>query len=259
MYGTGTAILRPGLAPTPGIMQTKLLTFFRWLFFGSLLLVAGFISCLTAMRLAIRGNEVVVPTLAGKTLEEGNRQLVASSLRIKVESRRFDDRIPKDRIVSQIPVPNSQLKREQSVRVILSLGEKKLPVPKLAGETIRAGQILLLKRGFTLAMLSTIYSPFHEKDMIIAQNPPPEAQLAKSLLMSILVSGGSKPKDFLMPDLLGMDFEPASKKITEAGLKLGDATYQSLPGIAKGTILRQSPAVGSKLSEGGTISMEINR
>jgi beta-lactam-binding protein with PASTA domain len=240
-------------------MQTKLLSFFRWLFFGSLLLVSGFVSCLTAMRLAIRGNEVVVPALAGKTLEEGSRQLVSSSLRLKVESRRFDDKIPKDRIVSQIPFPNSRLKREQSVRVILSLGEKRLPVPELAGETIRAGQILLLKRGFTLAMLSTINSPSHEKDVIIAQNPPPEAKFAKSLLMSILVSGGSPQRDFLMPDLLGMDFEPVSKKIGEAGLKIGDVTYQSLPGISKGTILRQSPPVGSKLLEGATIEVEINR
>jgi beta-lactam-binding protein with PASTA domain len=240
-------------------MQTKLLTFFRWLFFGSLLFVSGLVSCLTAMRLAIRGNEVVVPVLTGKTFEDGTRQLAASSLLMKVESRRFDDKIPKGRIVSQLPLPNSQLKREQSVRVILSLGEKKLPVPELGGETIRVGQILLLKRGFTLAMLSTIHSPSHEKDLIIAQNPPPEAQFAKSLLMSILVSGGSKSKDLLVPELLGMDFETASKKIAEAGLKMGDVTYQSLPGISKGTILRQSPPVGSKLLEGVTISMEINR
>ena len=218
-------------------MQTKLLTFFRWLFFGSLLLVSGFVSCLTAMRLAIRGNEVVVPVLAGKTLEEGTRQLASSSLHIKVESRRFDDKIPKDRIVSQSPLPNTQLKREQSVRVMLSLGEKKLPVPELEGETIRAGQILLLKRGFTLAMLSTVNSSSHERDVIIAQNPPPEAQFAKSLLMSILVSSGPKPKDYLMPDLLGTDFEPVSREIAEAGLKLGAVTYQTLPGIKKGTIL----------------------
>ena len=259
MRGAGPVFPPPELATTSGPMQTKLLTFFRWLFFGSLLLVSGFVSCLTAMRLAIRGNEVVVPALAGKSLEEGTRQLADSSLHIKIESRRFDDKIPKDRIVSQVPLPNSQLKREQSVRVILSLGEKKLPVPELAGETLRAGQILLLKRGFTLAMLSTTYYPSLEKDMIIAQNPPIEAKYAKSLLMSILVSGGSKPKDFLMPDLLGMDWESTSKKIAEAGLRIGNVTYQILPGISKGTILRQSPPVGSKLLEGETISAEINR
>jgi eukaryotic-like serine/threonine-protein kinase len=127
------------------------------------------------------------------------------------------------------------------------------------GETLRAGQILLLKRGFTLAMLSTTYYPSPEKDMIIAQSPPIEAKYAKSLLMSILVSGGSKPKDFLMPDLLGLDWESTSKKIAEAGLRIGNVTYQSLPGISKGTILRQSPPVGSKLLEGETISAEINR
>ena len=240
-------------------MQTKLLTFFRWLFFGSLLFVSGFVSCLTAMRLAIRGNEVLVPDLAGKTIEGASRQLEASSLRVKVESRRFDDKAPQDRIISQTPLANSQLKRDQTVRVILSLGVKKVPVPELAGETIRAGQILLLRRGLNLGMLSTIYSSSHEKDEIIAQNPPPEAHFAKSLLMSILVSAGPKPGDFYMPDLTGKDFEPASREIAGAGLVLGQVTYESMPGISRGTILRQSPPAGTKIAEGGTISLEVTR
>ncbi|MFN8006831.1 MAG: PASTA domain-containing protein [Terriglobia bacterium] len=248
-----------GLGPFPGNMQTKLLTFFRWLFFGSLLLVSGFVSCLTAMRLAIRGNEVLVPPLVGKTVEEGAHLLSSASLHLKVEGRRFDDKVPRDRILLQTPPQSSQLKRDQTVRVVLSLGEKRLPVPSLEGETIRTGQILLLKRGFTLATLSAIDSATQDKDVIIAQNPPPEGQFAKSLLMSVLVSNGPRPKTFLMPDLFGMEFETVSKKIGESGLKLGDVSTQSLPQIPKGTVLRQSPAAGSRLAEGDTISLEITR
>ena len=221
--------------------------------------MSGFVSCLTSMRLAIRGNEVTVPPLIGKTYEEATCQLAVSSLQIKLESHRFDDKISKGRIISQVPLPNTQTKRDQSVRVILSLGERKVPVPELAGETVRAGEILLLKRGFTLGMLSTISSSSYEKDKIISQDPPPEARNAKSLLLSILVSGGPKPKEFCMPDLTGLDFEPVSKEITEVGLKLGEVTYQTIPGISKGTILQQSPAAGSKLPEGVAINLEISR
>ena len=48
------------------IMQQKLIDFVQWFFLAAVLLVAGFLSCLTAMRLAIRGNEVNVPNLGRK-------------------------------------------------------------------------------------------------------------------------------------------------------------------------------------------------
>ena len=42
------------------MMQQKLIDLVRWFFFAAVLLVAGFLSCLTAMRFAIRGNDFSV-------------------------------------------------------------------------------------------------------------------------------------------------------------------------------------------------------
>jgi beta-lactam-binding protein with PASTA domain len=44
-----------------------------------------------------------------------------------------------------------------------------------------------------------------------------------------------------------------------AGLSLGQVTYESMPDGLKGTILRQTPPAGTKIAEGGTISLEVTR
>ena len=67
----------------------------------AILLVAGTLSALTAMRIAIRGREVVVPNLTGKSEEEANQLLGNAGLLLRVTSKRFSAQVPEGRIVDQ--------------------------------------------------------------------------------------------------------------------------------------------------------------
>jgi len=240
-------------------MQQKLIDFVRWFFFAAVLLVAGFLSCLTAMRFAIRGNEVSAPNLAGKSLPEGTRVLNAYSLRMKVDSHRYDERVPKDQILSQNPVANSKLKRNSQVRVVMSLGAKKIAVPNLEGQSLRAAQILVLQRGLTLGVLAAIASETEERDRIAAQCPPPEVGFAQSLTMNLLVSTGKRRREYLMPDLTSQNSDEVVGEFASLGLKLGSVNYQSVPGVPKGAILKQAPQPGAKIAEDGAVDFEVNR
>ena len=240
-------------------MQQKLIDLAQWLFFAAVLLVAGFLSCLTAMRFAIRGNEVSVPNLAGKSLPEGTRVLSAYSLRMKVDSHRYDERVPKDQILAQNPVTNSKLKRNSQVRVVMSLGAKKISVPNLEGQSLRAAQIVVLQRGLTLGVVAAISSEADERDRIAAQSPPPEIGFAQSLTMNLLVSTGKKRREYLMPDLTNQNSDEIVGEFASLGLKLGSVNYQSIPGVAKGAVLKQSPPPGARIAEGGAVDFEVNR
>ncbi len=209
------------------------------------------------MRYAIRGNEVMVPNLVGMALSDGSLLVKASALQLKVEGYRFDDQVPKDHIISQNPSGSSKLKRDRNVRAIISLGAKRVPVPDLRGESLRASQILLLKRGLTLGVTSLVSAESIEKDRIISQDPLPETQLAQSPLMSVLVSNGKRPREYLMPDLIGSSLEEVTEEMSTAGLAVGTLSYQPVPGLLKGTILSQNPLPGTKLIEGSSIDLEV--
>jgi beta-lactam-binding protein with PASTA domain len=238
-------------------MQERLMGWIRGFFFASILLVAGFLSCLTAMRYAIRGNEVTVPNIAGKTTPEAAQVLGASGLQLNVYGHRYHDFVPKDRIVAQIPGEGSRLKRHSNVRIVVSLGARRIPVPDLKGETLRAGQILLLRRGLALGMISSVSSDGQESGRIMAQDPEPEFQFAQSPQINLLLSLGKRRREYLMPDLTGRSSHEVVAQFAGLGLNLGSVRYQSIPGVEKDTILRQFPLSGSKVAEGSAIDIEV--
>src|SRR5439155_1781414 len=133
--------------------------FSRWsgiVLMVAILFVAGILSALTAMRFAIRGREVVVPTLIGKTEAEAKKLLEDKGLVLKVSSKRFSDSIPEGKIVDQIPAIGTHLKTSRSVKVLLSLGDRKFAVPNLVGASLRATQLTLAQRRLVLG--NTLYA-----------------------------------------------------------------------------------------------------
>ncbi len=209
------------------------------------------------MRFAIRGSEVTVPTLVGMTVQEGNQLLGRSELRLKVESHRFHESVQSDRIISQTPSPGSTLKKNRNVRIVVSLGAKKVQVSDFRGESLRSTQIALLRRGLSVGITSGVHSETVEKDRVLSQDPPPQMQVSQAPLVNLLVSNGRRHREFLMPDLTGLNVDLLSNALTDAGLRFGTLTYHSLPGLDRGTILKQYPPVGHKVVEGDLINLEI--
>src|SRR5437870_2922897 len=129
---------------------------------AAILAVAGIVSALTAMRFAIRGREVELPSLVGKTEAEARKILEEHQLILKVSSKRFSDNTPEGHIVDQIPAAGTRLKTSRSVKVLLSLGGRKYAVPNLKGTSLRAAQLTLSQR--QLALGNTLYAHTTEGD-----------------------------------------------------------------------------------------------
>src|SRR5437867_3042390 len=123
----------------------------------AILAVAGVVSALTAMRFAIRGREVEVPQLAGKTKDEAEEILKGRSLRLKVSSSsRFSSEVPEGKVLEQIPPSGTRIKVDRTVKVLLSLGERRYAVPALVGTSLRAAQLTLVQRRLQLG--NTLYA-----------------------------------------------------------------------------------------------------
>ncbi|MEW5975883.1 MAG: PASTA domain-containing protein [Acidobacteriota bacterium] len=240
-------------------MKRKLRAFLRFLFYGLILFSAGFVSCLTSMGLAIRGAEIVVPDLVGRTVGEGRHLVGQRELGLKVESYRFDDQVQVDRILSQHPTPGSKLKKNRNVRVIVSLGPRHIPVPDLLGTSLRASQILLLRRGLSMGMTSTIRCQDTEPGQVLSQDPRPDVKLAQSPQVNILLSAGSERPAYVMPDLTGLVLQDVLPALEGLGLKVVEPGYRTVPGLAKDTILNQTPLPGNKIGQGDSVRVDVSR
>ena len=118
------------------------------LFLCGALLLTYVVFAAASMRMALKTREVVVPDLAGKTVNDASAALAESGLTLKVEEgRRVDPKVAAGQVLVQDPQAGLRTRRQRSVRVWISAGPRSTIVPGLVGESERTAQIASDTRG----------------------------------------------------------------------------------------------------------------
>ncbi len=219
------------------------------------LAAVGFISAVTAIRVAIRGRIVVMPNLVGQPVTDAQRVLAAKGLQLRVADRVFSS-LPANAVARQTPPPGEQVKVSQDAHVVLSLGPQTVKVPPLEGFSMRAGRIALLQSGLQLGEVSTVYLPGAAPDTVLKQNPPPGSSAARPAI-DVLVSEGDRPVYYVMPSLVGLDQADAERILAAAGFKVGTVTHIAQAGAPKGTVIGQTPPRGARVAPDTAIDLGI--
>ena len=89
----------------------------------TVILVAAFLlSAGMVLYLALKGKEVAVPNLVGKSEGEAEKLLAAEGLRLRIRNRTTDEKIQANLISDQLPNPGTNVKAGQGVSVTVSTG-----------------------------------------------------------------------------------------------------------------------------------------
>ena len=230
------------------------------LLYGTLL-VGVFVGAVWfGFRRAIVGRSVTVPELVGKSPEDAQRAAQAVGLRVEEQSgrARFDDRVPRGRVLLQDPEAGSLAKPLQAVRVVLSLGARALRVPELQGLAPRAAAVKLSRESLELGTVSWYRDPAAPQG-IVAQEPEPDAPAEKGEAVRVLTSRGAPETRVVMPDFVGQDAQLVRDRLEKFGFRVGSARYEAYEGIAANTILKQFPPAGSPISSRDVVSLTVSR
>jgi eukaryotic-like serine/threonine-protein kinase len=210
-----------------------------------------------SMRIALRTREVSVPDLTNRTANDATAIADNLGLTLKVdETRRPDPKIGAGRVIAQDPPPGSVARRQRSVRVWLSAGQRASTVPSLIGETQRTAELRLAQDGLMLTSVSEIRSSGFPQDVVIAQTPPAKSASSR---VSLLVNRGDRGAGYVMPDLIGVNGDRAAEMLRNRGFRVAVVGSNPYPGVAAGIVIRQSPQAGFQITPGEPISLEVSR
>jgi eukaryotic-like serine/threonine-protein kinase len=251
--------------------------FFRWVLRVLVLVVVFLVSLLTSMRFAIHGREVPVPKLIGLTPLQAERSLDYQGLVLVRESRYFSSEVPEGRVLSQLPAPGEKVRRGWRVRVAESLGPQREVIPSVVGESRRAAELNIRRRGLDLGTVALVKILNAAAETVVAQNPPPNATGVTSPKISLLVAAPSDVPSYVMPDFVGQSLDNVLRTVSNAGFKLGNIhTITPPPTVAPGTVavpapapvpatksvatvVHQSPAPGQRVTPDVVINVEVSR
>src|SRR5579863_3400448 len=163
-------------------------SFVRFMLRALILLVVALVSALTAMRFAIHGHEDAVPNLVGKTPGEARRITDDSGLELVMERQYYSDSVPEGRILSQLPVAGARVRQGWELRVAESLGKQRVEIPNVLGESERAAQMNIQRRGLDVSSVAQMQLPGSAADSVVSQNPVPAASGVSAPNMSLLIT-----------------------------------------------------------------------
>lgn len=244
---------------------------FRFAMLALVLIVVAMISGLTAMQFAIHGQEVAVPPLVGLTPAEAERTVSGVGLQMSIERQYYSPQIPEGRIMSQLPLPGTRVRRGWQLRVAESLGPTRVAVPDVTGQSEHAAELNIKRRGLDIASVGQVETPGMAADQVLAQNPTANATQLVAPKINLLVSSGAMPQAFVMPSFIGQALGSASRTVQEEGFKLGNVSVASIVEVPANQtasqapaepspasiIVSQAPPAGQKVTAGSTVSFAV--
>jgi beta-lactam-binding protein with PASTA domain len=182
---------------------------------------------------------VQVPAIIGLTLADAERAAAGLGLQINVERQYYSPQIAEGRIMSQLPLAGTRVRRGWQVRVAQSMGRQRVEIPDVTKESERAAEWNIRRRGLDLASTAEIQLPGAPGDEVLAQSPPANASQVAAPRTSLLVSVAADPPAYVMPNFVGQPLGSASHAVEDAGFKLGNVS------MAAGAAVQSSPAQSS--------------
>ena len=221
------------------------------------LLAVAMSSALTAMRLVIHGRQVRVPNVVGMSLAQARKATTSSGLLLDREGGFYSRDVPEGRVLSQVPAVGTLVRRGWQVRVAESLGPQRIAVPDLLNQSQRAAELNITRRGLDVGTVALAHLPGLPPEQVVAQNPPPNSEGAASPKINLLVTALAEPAAVIMPNFVGRQLADATKTTQDAGLRVAVVNNVSIPTLPPGTVLKQSPGAGQKITPGTTVTLDV--
>src|SRR5262245_29952198 len=118
-------------------------------------------------------------------------------------------------------------------------------------------QVNLRQQGYKVGGQVFVHSGKPAENLVLGQDPLPAEAGARDGRRGLLVTRGSRPPVFVMPDCVGRTEEEAKPVLARAGLCAAAARREASPVAAPGTILRQRPESGYPVQPGDLITLVV--
>jgi len=206
--------------------------FFKNLGFSIVIVVGVIMGLLIWLNLYTRhGQARPVPDFVGLTMEQTTLLAKNSKLKFQVIDSIYTTVVPRGCVAEQNPKPGFKVKKWRNVILIINAFHPEMvAMPNLVDLPKRQALALIQSSGLETGLLK--YRPDLSIDVVIDQlykgkNVHSGDSIQKGSVIDLVLGKGLSNQRASVPDLLGMNLEPAKNKILVASLNLGTYIYDN--------------------------------
>jgi len=175
------------------------------------------------------GKTIVVPDLAGLTLEEVDDVTSSRRLRYEVVDSVFSTEMPRGTVIKQNPNSSSRVKKNRKIFLTMNaVNPEMVSMPQLIGLSFRQARLALQNAGLIQGTIS--YRPDFAKNNVLQQMHGDTVInegtiITKGAVIDLVLGMGLSSKTTRVPDLVGLGPDEAKGIISDYFLNLGAITY----------------------------------
>jgi len=210
------------------------------------------------------GESEVMPDLRGSYVEEAEIVLANQGLYPQVIDSVYVRGKKLGTIIEQIPAPNSTVKRNRPVYLIINSRQvRQVPLPDVSDVSYRQADAMLQAIGLSVGNVE--YTPSEYKDLVTdvkfrGRSILPGTRVPEGSSLVLVVGSGLGEGNAVVPVLKGMELEDARQQALTALLVIGAVDFDVQPdgNEAEYVIYRQRPAAGSTLPAGSRVDVWLS-
>jgi len=225
---------------------------------ATLIIIAGIVGGVSYWYLVIRTPTHPVIDAQGMTVDEATRELESLNFTVTTSLIRQDDTEPNE-VVGQDPEAGTVLDEEQTVKLIVSLGNTLVAAPAFT-TAMDQNQVLAALDAAGL-VVGTRSDPFDETipaGFLISATSAADAtgQLPKGSPVDIVISAGPTPR-LVPPGLVGQTIEAATALVTAQ--QLGVNVTEQFNDAPIGTVLAVNQPDNAPVARGTVLEVSVSK
>lgn len=203
----------------------------------------------------LRPKEVIVPDLVGWDYEEAEKELEKIHLKPNKELI-YSEEVEQGFVIKTDPLEGRTVKENSTVNLFVSNGKEKVVFEDYVGKNYTQVERILVEADFKEVKAYEKESDKPAGEIITQIQPAPDEEVVPSETNVIFeISGGLKTIN--LTDLSGLTSDDAKAYADQNGINLVISEEHS-DSVAKGKVIRQSPASGTNVTIGSTVRVDVS-
>jgi beta-lactam-binding protein with PASTA domain len=177
------------------------------------------------------GKTIMVPDLAGLTMDEVGEVTSSRRLRFEVVDSVFSTEMPRGTVIKQNPNATSRVKKNRKIFLTMNaVNPEMISMPQLIGLSFRQARLALQNAGLEQGAIN--YRPDFAKNNVLQQMRSGSVInegtiITKGAVIDLVLGMGLSSKTTRVPNLVGLELDKALEIIPDYYLNMGAITYDN--------------------------------
>ncbi|MFJ9633507.1 Stk1 family PASTA domain-containing Ser/Thr kinase [Streptomyces sp. NPDC101175] len=197
------------------------------------------------------------PNFVGQTYDTAKTMAVNSGLKLAEPTRKTCENAPKGSVCSQDPKAGADVKKGDTVNLVVSTGAPKVVVPSVLGQNVDDATTTLEGDKYQFKVETKQKVSAEDPGTVLEQNPKLGAEVEKGTTITLTVAKAQAKST--VPDVSGKSCDDAKAQMTANNL-VGNCTEvdTSDPNLV-GKVVSTDPQANTQVDKNSTVNIQIGK